>query len=165
MLKLRLKKFFTENKGGLITAALIIALDRASKVLALKLLAAKGSVEVLPFFRLTYVENTGAAFGSFRNGNLFLIIVCAVILFFMFKWKDDIDRYGKAAKTGFIFIVAGALGNLYDRLTLGFVVDYFDFIVWPVFNVADSFICIGAGLIALSAVKDGLKKRKEKEFK
>ena len=163
MLKLRLKNFFTNNKGGLITAALIIALDRASKILALKLLAGKGSVEVFPFFRLTYVENTGAAFGSFKNGNLFLVFVCAVILFFMFKWKAEIDQYGKSAQAGFIFIVAGALGNLYDRLTLGFVVDYFDFIVWPVFNIADSFICIGAGLIALAAFKDWLNKDKEKK--
>lgn len=162
MLKSRLKNFFTENKGGIITAALIIALDRASKILALNLLAAKGSVEVLPFFRLTYVENTGAAFGSFRDGNLFLIIACAVILFFMFKWKADVYRYGKAAQTGFVFIVAGALGNLYDRLTLGFVVDYFDFIVWPVFNIADSFICIGAGLIAFAALKDAVKNNKGK---
>ena len=79
----------------------------------------------------------------------------------MFKWKPELDRLGAAARWGFVFIAAGALGNMYDRVALGFVVDYFDFIVWPVFNVADSFICIGAGLIILAAVKDGRKKKSE----
>ena len=79
----------------------------------------------------------------------------------MCKWKPELDRHGAAARWGFVFIAAGALGNMYDRVALGFVVDYFDFIVWPVFNVADSFICIGAGLIILAAVKDGRKKKSE----
>ena len=159
----RLKKFPAGIKGPLITGALIFALDRISKILALKFLAPAGSVALAPFFRLTYVENTGAAFGSFRNGNLCLALISAVVLFIMFKWKPELDRLGAAARWGFVFIVAGALGNIYDRLALGFVVDYFDFIVWPVFNVADSFICIGAGLIMLAAVKDGRKKKTEAE--
>lgn len=141
--------------------ALIFALDRISKILALKFLAPAGSLDVFPFFRLTYVENTGAAFGSFKNGNLYLALISALVLFIMFKWKAELDRLGAAARWGFVFITAGALGNIYDRLALGFVVDYFDFIVWPVFNVADSFICIGAGLIALAAVKDEIKKKSE----
>lgn len=155
------KKILARNKGALIICVLIFALDRISKILALKYLVPLDSVELLPFFRLTYVENTGAAFGSFSNGNIYLALISAVVLFMMFKWKAEFDRLGKAGRLGFIFIVAGALGNMYDRLVLGFVVDYFDFIVWPVFNVADSFICIGAGLVMLGAFKDGTKKKTE----
>lgn len=161
MLTSRLKKFPAGIKGPLFVGVLIFALDRISKILALKFLAPAGSLDVFPFFRLTYVENTGAAFGSFKNGNLYLALISALVLFIMFKWKAELDRLGAAARWGFVFITAGALGNIYDRLALGFVVDYFDFIVWPVFNVADSFICIGAGLIALAAVKDEIKKKSE----
>lgn len=157
----RLKKFQTGIKGPLFIGALIFALDRISKILVLKFLAPAGSFAIAPFFRLTYVENTGAAFGSFKNGNIYLALISAAVLFMMFKWKPELDRLGAAARWGFVFIAAGALGNMYDRVALGFVVDYFDFIVWPVFNVADSFICIGAGLIILAAVKDGRKKKSE----
>ncbi len=157
----RLKNFLTRNKSLFIITALIFAADRISKILALKYLTAVGSIEVAPFFRLTYVENTGAAFGSFKNGNLYLALISVAVLFMMFKWKAEVEKLGRCASVGFIFIVAGALGNMYDRLALGFVVDYFDFIVWPVFNVADSFICIGAGLIMLDIFKDWRRKKSE----
>ena len=161
MLMSRLKDWAKRNKGLLIITALIFAADRISKILTLKYLAGVGSIEVTPFFRLTYVENTGAAFGSFKNGNLYLALISAAVLFIMFKWKAEVDRLGRCASLGFIFIVAGALGNMYDRLALGFVVDYFDFIIWPVFNVADSFICVGAGLVMLGVFKDWKRKKSE----
>lgn len=161
MLMSRLKDWAKRNKGLLIITALIFAADRISKILALKYLAWVGSIEVTPFFRLTYVENTGAAFGSFKNGNLYLALISAAVLFIMFKWKAEVDRLGRCASLGFIFIIAGALGNMYDRLALGFVVDYFDFIIWPVFNVADSFICVGAGLVMLGVFKDWKRKKSE----
>ena len=96
------------------------------------------------------MENTGAAFGMMQNGNFALIFVMlAVIAYMVFSWKD-LTSHGKLVKWGAVFILAGALGNLYDRITLGFVVDFLDFRVWPVFNVADSFITIGACLFVLS---------------
>lgn len=138
----------------------ILLLDQITKILTLKFLLPKGSVEVLPFFSLTYVENTGSAFGLFQNANLFLLIVGFTVLFLMFKWRRDILPLGNLAKYGYLMIFAGALGNIYDRIFLGYVVDFLDFHVWPVFNVADSAICVGAAFIALAIIKT---KKKENE--
>ena len=139
----------------------IFLLDRLSKVWALERLSQR-AVELFPFFHLRYVENTGAAFGMMQNGNFVLIFVMlAVIAYILFSWRE-LCSHGRWVKWGAVFILAGALGNLYDRITLGFVVDFLDFRVWPVFNVADSFITVGGCLLALSLVGQMLKKQEEK---
>lgn len=148
----RLKNFWAQYRPEIILTALIFALDRASKIIALIWLAPKGSVYIAPFFRLTYVENTGAAFGSFQGGNYVLVGLSAIILLLLFKWRGEFIRTGPLARYAFIFIIAGALGNVYDRIVLGYVVDYFDFIIWPVFNIADSFITVGAVLLGYSLI-------------
>ena len=158
---LKLKEKLAPYKADLILIPLIFALDRITKVLVLNGLRERFSVEVLPFFRLTYVENTGAAFGSFRNTNAGLAFVSIIILFAIFKWRDELVHFGSWAHYGLIFVAAGALGNLYDRIVLGRVIDFFDFIVWPVFNVADSFITIGAIMLCFVFIKDSFAKRKE----
>ena len=97
-----------------------------------------------------------------KNGNFLLIFVMlAIIAYIIINWKE-LCSYGRLVKWGAVFILAGALGNLYDRITLGFVVDFLDFRVWPVFNVADSFITVGGCLLALSLVGQMLKKQEEK---
>ena len=124
-------------------AAGILLLDRLTKVVALLQLT-KGPVELFPFFHLRYVENTGMAFGMFQNGNRFLAVIMVLIIgYIVYSWKE-LSSYGKLSQWAGVFILTGAIGNLYDRITLGFVVDFLDFRVWPVFNVADSFITIGA---------------------
>ncbi|MCR5504857.1 MAG: signal peptidase II [Elusimicrobiaceae bacterium] len=148
------------NKVWLLLVGIVFIIDRITKVLTLKFLLAKGSVGILPFFSLTYVENTGSAFGLFQNANLFLLLISLLILVLMFIWRKDILELGSFAKCGYYLIVAGALGNIYDRIMLGYVVDFLDFHVWPVFNIADSSISIGAVLIALSIFKES-KRRKQ----
>jgi signal peptidase II len=148
-------------KLEIILAALIFAADRASKVLAADLLRPAGSIKIFPFLRLTYVENTGAAFGSFQGGNYALAGAAGIVLGLLFYWRGDLLKYGPAARWAFIFITAGAFGNLYDRIVLGYVVDYIDFIIWPVFNAADSFITIGAGLLCWCFIKESLQNRRE----
>ncbi|MDR0953185.1 MAG: signal peptidase II [Elusimicrobiota bacterium] len=155
---LRLKTFWRGYKAEVVLIPLLFLADRISKILALVYLRLLGKVEILPFFNLTYVENTGAAFGTFQNGNILLALLSIVFLFLIFKWRSDILPYGKFAHYGIILIIAGALGNLYDRIVLGFVVDYFDFIVWPVFNIADSCITIGAVLVFIALIKNRHKK-------
>lgn len=157
----RFKEFTAKYKAEFILIPLIFALDRISKVLALEYLRQRFSVDILPFFKLTYVENTGAAFGSFQNANAGLAVASVVILIALCKWRDEVVHFGKLARYALIFIAAGALGNLYDRIVLGYVVDYFDFIVWPVFNVADSFITVGATLLCFIFVNDSFKKYRE----
>lgn len=133
----------------LIAAAIALLIDRATKVWALQVLPGN-PIAVCKYFWLSYVENTGAAFGMFQNGNGLLIAVMLVVIgYIILSWKD-IARYGQTAQWGGILILAGALGNLYDRVTLGFVVDFLDFRVWPVFNAADSFITVGAVLLGIS---------------
>ncbi len=140
--------------------AAVLFLDRATKILTLKYLLSKGSIDILPFFSLTYVENTGSAFGLFQNANLFLLIVSSFVLFLMIKWRKDILCLGNWAKYGYLMIFAGALGNIYDRIVLGHVIDFLDFHFWPVFNIADSAICIGAAFIAFDILR-----AKKKEIK
>ena len=158
---LQFKNIIAKYKAELILVPLIFALDRISKILALDYLRQRFSVDILPFFKLTYVENTGAAFGSFQNANAGLAVASFVILFALVKWRDEVLHFGKLARYALIFIAAGALGNLYDRIVLGYVVDYFDFIIWPVFNVADSFITVGSMLLCYIFVKDSFKKYRE----
>lgn len=153
---LRSKKY----KFEILVFVIVLLLDQITKMLALKFLLPKGSISILPFFNLTYVENTGSAFGLFQNANLFLLVVSLMVLFLMIKWRKDILCLGNLAKYGYLMIFAGALGNIYDRIFLGHVVDFLDFRIWPVFNIADSAICVGAGFIALAILKE-----KNKEIK
>lgn len=160
---IKFKNFALQNKAEVILVPLIFLLDFVTKILAVAFLLGGPGVKVFPFLRLTFVANTGAAFGSFQNGNFWLIIATAVILGLLLKWRKDLLAYGALARYGVIFIIGGALGNLFDRIVLGFVIDFLDFIVWPVFNVADSFISAGVMLLFLAMMKDYFFKNKEGE--
>ncbi|MBO5911133.1 MAG: signal peptidase II [Elusimicrobiaceae bacterium] len=147
------RKWMIAHRVWLVAAALLLLVDRATKVWALYDLAANGPVILGKYLWLNYVENTGMAFGLFQNGNALLIVVMfAVIGYIIYSWKE-IANYGTWAEGGAILILTGALGNLYDRLTLGFVVDFIDLRVWPVFNGADSFITVGAVLLGISLLQ------------
>ncbi|WP_206001543.1 signal peptidase II [Paraclostridium dentum] len=129
----------------------LIGLDQISKFLAVKYLVNIGSVPIVKdIFHLTYVENRGAAFGMFQNNQIIFVVVAlaACIFGLYYLYKKQLNLLGKSA---IILIIAGAIGNLIDRVRLGFVVDYFDFrIVWNyVFNVADVFVVIGTILLCI----------------
>ena len=154
--------YVKEHRGVFWALAGILLLDRLTKVWALQVLSEK-PVAVFPFFHLHYVENTGSAFGMFQNANGVLIwVMLAVICYILFSWRD-LCANGKAVQWGTVFILAGAFGNLYDRITLGFVVDFLDFRVWPVFNVADSFVTIGACLFAWAIIRGEFDKKTEEK--
>ena len=139
--------------GPLIVLAVFL-LDRASKAWALKALFMR-SVMVLPFFHLTYAENTGVAFGMFRDSNLFFLVFSAALVAVLLYLRRAIQGHGRLAAIGLALVLGGALGNLYDRIAYGFVVDFFDFSFFPaVFNVADSAITVGAALMALGLKDD-----------
>jgi signal peptidase II len=140
-------------------AAAVLALDQASKWLALARLALHEPVPVLPFLNFTLVYNKGAAFGflSTASGwqNLFFIgvaLVATAVILYLLRRTDARDRWMAAA---LMLILGGAIGNLVDRLVYGHVVDFIDVYYgtwhWPAFNVADSAITIGATLIVLDA--------------
>lgn len=142
----------------LIALAVVLA-DRVAKLAVARNLALHESIQVIPdFFRITHVENRGAAFGLFADSPsewkiavLVLFSVVALVIVSALLWRNShsITTTG----VGLALILGGALGNLWDRLLSGRVVDFLLFYVgqyqWPAFNVADSAIVIGAGLLVV----------------
>ncbi|HAF95768.1 MAG: signal peptidase II [Elusimicrobia bacterium GWC2_51_8] len=128
--------------------AFVFILDRTTKHFALSYLVPK-PLKIAPFFKLTYVENTGVAFGMFQDQNaVFLAFSVALVAGLLFIRKK-LAAYGPAAELGLALVLGGALGNIYDRIAYGFVVDFFDLSFFPaVFNVGDSAITAGAVWLA-----------------
>ncbi len=137
-----------------LVTALVLGIDQITKAWAMASLQPIISVTVIPgFFNLTYVENRGIAFGMFAGeGALVGLFVVALILMALF-YTRSLDWVGFEPNLIGGFLCGGALGNLLDRARHGWVVDFFDFHIstynlrWPVFNVADSMICIAVGWI------------------
>jgi signal peptidase II len=143
--------------------ALLIAADQASKWLLVKFVPLEGTRDVVKgFLRLWHVRNSGAVWGFFQghDGGLVpkVITGLAVAALLIVAWFFlRADRGERLELTSYAFILGGALGNIIDRLRLGYVVDFLDAYVktwhWPTFNVADSCITIGVLLLALSLLK------------
>ncbi len=134
-----------------IIIAILVAIDQMSKVWALTSLKEIGSIPIIEnVFHLTYVENRGAAFGMLQNNQTIFIIVALVASIYGLYYLNT-KKVHIIGKSGMILVIAGAIGNLIDRVRLGFVVDYFDFrIVWEyVFNLADVFVVVGTILICI----------------
>jgi signal peptidase II len=133
---------------------LALALDQLTKAWAAADLRPLATVPLVPgFFNLTYVQNRGIAFGLFAGHGLLVgIFVVALVLVALYSTKN-INWAGWEPNLIGGFLCGGALGNLLDRFRLGYVVDFFDVhlsawnLYWPVFNVADSLICIAVGWI------------------
>ncbi len=150
------------RKGAfLIITILTIAADQITKALILEHIRYYESIRLLPFFQIVNVQNTGAAFGLFRSlGNTFFVVltVLAVVFILYLMLKDDGDSLSLS------FILGGAVGNLIDRLRLGYVVDFLDFHIgehhWPAFNLADSALTIGIGLLFLRMLLSGRERTK-----
>lgn len=98
-------------------------------------------------FYITYVLNPGAAFGIFEHQRLFFIVVALVLLGVAVYFRKRLRQENILFQYGVGLMMGGAVGNLFDRLQNGLVVDFFDFRFWPVFNIADVAICVGAALI------------------
>lgn len=132
-------------------AGLVVIIDQITKALAVANLKIGESHPIInKFFYLTLVQNTGAAFGLFKNQAAFFIFISVVVIIFMvfFLSKRKVVQYLPLA-----LILGGAIGNLIDRLRLGYVIDFLDFRVWPVFNFADSCISVGTFLLFLLIIR------------
>lgn len=131
----------------------VLILDQISKILALKYLKPINSIPIIKdILHLTYVENRGAAFGILQNQKLFFIIITIVVLGFIWFYTYY-NRLNKIMIFGFSLIASGAIGNLIDRIRLGFVVDYFHVLNFPVFNIADSAVVVGTILVGIFILK------------
>lgn len=139
---------------------IILSLDLITKFFATQnLLLNHPSPVVKGFFYLTLIHNRGAAFGILKNQTALFIFTSlfAVLLIYSSLKKNKTYKKLTLASVSLAFILGGALGNLIDRLFLGYVVDFLDFRIWPVFNLADSSITIGAVLLGWSILKAGTK--------
>ena len=149
---------------GISAAALlaVLAADRVTKRLAVSVLSGGAKVFIPGVLGWRYAENTGAAFSALSGSGLLLILLTAALIIAAIVWylrHGDCNRWLAAGVT---LIVAGGLGNLYDRLTLGYVIDFIEvlFVRFAIFNFADVCICCGAVLAAVGFV---LAEKREKE--
>jgi len=150
------------RKYFFLIAAIVLLLDRVVKWAVASNIPLHDSIAVIPgFFHLTHVQNTGAAFGLFAEstaqwkvGALVSFSVIALVIVSALLWKNS--HALSTTTIGLSLILGGATGNLWDRMTTGYVVDFLDFHVgayhWPAFNVADSAIVIGAILLVSEVV-------------
>ena len=141
--------------------------DQVTKWLAVIYLKGEGSFPLWEgVFHFTYVENTGSAFGMLKDQrwvfmSLSVILIVGLLTFFIWFYKS-ISPLMRCACS---MIIAGGIGNMIDRVLVGYVVDFLDFtlIDFAVFNVADSFVCIGAGLFILWFILDAVNENKQKK--
>ena len=97
-----------------------------------------------PFFHITFVLNPGAAFGIFEHQQWLFLVTAAVFFAVFLAFYERLRRSGPLIHYGGVALASGAVSNMIDRMRTGHVVDFFDFRVWPVFNIADIAIVLGA---------------------
>ncbi len=144
---------------GAVAALLAVSLDQASKWWAMRFLAGppRTEIEVVPgFLRLAYTTNPGAAWGLFSEHTFWLAVISLIVMAILI-WRFPAMAEGWPERgLGLGFLIGGVAGNLADRIWRGAVVDFIDvnlhFYDWPVFNVADSAICVGIAIYLLSVV-------------
>jgi len=142
----------------------VLLFDQGSKATVQMLMHRGESIAVVPpVFYLTYILNPGAAFGILPNQKVLFIITGLLLVMGVLAVYRKIPSGKTVLRSGLGLVLGGALGNLMDRLRYGGVVDFLDFRVWPVFNLADTAIFIGACLLVWELLKDGSKPKKGSE--
>lgn len=137
-----------------------ILIDQVIKICIDSYMTLAQSITLIPsFFRITYLQNTGAAWSVFSNKTIYLIIVTIIFLlafYFLILRKTDFKK-DKTIGIFYGIIIGGIIGNLIDRIRLGFVIDYLDFSIlgynFPVFNLADILIVIGCIILVIKSFK------------
>ena len=136
----------------------IALLDQATKHVVMRRLVVHEQISVIPgFFSLRYVRNTGAAWGMLQGSNTLLVGASILMLLVIVFCRKYFLSNSVVSRVAMGLMLGGIVGNLVDRLRLGFVVDFFDF-YWktshfPAFNLADSAICVGVGLYILQQLR------------
>ena len=150
------------RKYNFLIALFVVILDRLAKLAVERRIPLHDGIQIIPgFFRLTHLENRGAAFGLFADSPsewkvaiLVLFSVIALVVVTTLLWKNS--RSFSVTGFGLALILGGAIGNLWDRLAAGHVTDFLLFYIgpyqWPAFNVADSAIVVGATLLVYEIV-------------
>jgi signal peptidase II len=140
---------------------LIFFLDQLTKRVIDQALTLKQSITILPnILYFTKAYNTGASFSILQGQQWFFILFAFLVIIAIIYYYKKIPINNRL----FIaFILAGTIGNLVDRLQYGYVIDFIDFKIWPVFNIADTAVCIGAAGLIYYILKDDKSKNKNKK--
>lgn len=139
------------------TILFLTGLDQYSKSLVVSYIDEFAQIPIIKgFFSLTYVRNTGAGFSIMEGQQMILILITLVAIAY-FSYSLYKAKNKETLKIiSLILIISGALGNLIDRISYNYVIDFFDFVIFgydfPVFNVADSLLCIGVGLLVIDVL-------------
>ena len=149
-----------KNRKILIIVIIGIILDRLSKIIISFNLKEEETIKVLGnFFRITFLKNTGAAWSMLEGKQIFLIIISIVFLIFMIKVILNDKRNTKFNILGYSFIISGIIGNLIDRIIYRYVIDFLSFKIinyyFPVFNIADTLIVLGAIFFVTDIILEG----------
>ncbi len=137
----------------------LVFIDQLSKWLAVIMLEGQPSFDLIPgILRFTYVENRGAAFGMLANNRWVFLVLSTLTIICLLGFMIYSKPQSRLERAGLALVLAGGIGNMIDRVMLGYVIDFIDFCAFPkiwnwVFNIADSCICIGVGLLILYVIK------------
>ena len=142
----------------LFVSAILVLADQVSKTIVVKTMSLYESIPVIQnFFHFTYITNDGMAFGiNFPFGYYIFTIVSVLLTLFLFWYLWSVRTHSIVIRLGISFIIAGAIGNLIDRIFLGAVIDFLDFMIgnfhWYVFNLADSYVTVGMVLVLVDSI-------------
>ncbi|SDF39910.1 signal peptidase II [Sporolituus thermophilus] len=143
----------------LLLVAGIVVLDQLSKFYFLSRMLPGDSIPIISgIFHITLILNPGAAFGLFEHQRIFFIVVAALMLGAVAYYVPRIPAGMTLLRWGAGLMAGGAAGNVIDRIRTGYVVDFFDFRIWPIFNIADIAIVTGVACIIFTLVKSGQEK-------
>ena len=145
------------KKKIFIISFIVLIFDQISKIICDVYLRLNESITVInDFFNITYVQNDGAAWSILNNQRILLILIGVLALYFIYKFIDDFKE-NKRNILAFGLLIGGILGNLLDRIFLGYVRDFLDFNLfgynYPIFNLGDIGICIGVILLVIASIK------------
>ena len=150
-----------------------IGIDQLTKIIVSSNMELYESISVIPkTFNITYIQNRGAAFGMLSNHRWVFMVVSVLAIIGMCVYLFRFSKEGMFFKVGLALVISGGIGNMIDRIFLGYVVDMIEatFIEtlfgwsFAIFNVADSFVCVGAGIVIFCLIRDIIKdSKKEKE--
>lgn len=133
---------------------ILISLDQITKSFVIGKLSLWQSVPIIDgILHFTYVKNTGIAFSLFPGMNIVIIILSTITVLLLFHIYRKTSSNNLLTKTSLIFIASGAIGNLIDRMQYSAVIDFIDFRIWPIFNLADASIVMGVAAIIIDQLR------------
>ena len=137
----------------LVLAVVVVILDQWSKYYIQSQMSLGMSIPVIPeIFHLTYILNPGAAFGILENQRFFFVIIAVAMIAIVIYLYPRLPSKPLLLRLGIGLMAGGAVGNVIDRIKTGYVVDFFDFRIWPIFNIADIAIVVGVSCIVYTLV-------------